>query len=111
MEYVGAEEELLTNIEFPSAHYLVENKNRMALHMSSPACQLRYLSPSSLQSKTKRVLLVFIIYQINQIHDKSILTHHKLSFQLFITYIDSSQPTSRDSCSMSDNFQHTARNP
>jgi hypothetical protein len=38
MEYVGVEE-LLVNVEVPSAHYLIENKNRMVLH----TCPLQHV--------------------------------------------------------------------
>jgi hypothetical protein len=57
-------------------------------YISCPAHQLQCLSPSTLQSKTKGLLLVFIIlYQINKIYDK-IFTPHKQYFQLYIVYID-----------------------
>jgi hypothetical protein len=47
---------LMVKVEVSSAHSLVENK--IACHCTR---QLRCLSPSSLQRKTKTLLLVFIL--------------------------------------------------
>jgi hypothetical protein len=62
MEYVGAEE-LLANVEVPSAHYLVENK--IARHSTHVLCNASTLMPLTvlLAKRNQRLLLlVFIIH-------------------------------------------------